>query len=261
MVCTSLAAAAVAFGVGVSLSGQGQPASPGAPTPRNWYSVSVVTLKPDMVAEWTEFQKSQTMPMLQKAGVTRRDVWQAGAPFGEGFTYGIVTPVAKFADYDLPPLLVRTLGADAARAYNEKLRRMIASQRTYAAQDRAELSIMPAANAKVMGAILSDVTIVGGHAPQYEAYIKDDLLPVLKRGNVLGYAVSRTVFGGDANEYHIVQYFDSHAEIDKGPIPTRVLGAAAAQALTAKATPHVARVERTIIRFVPDLSIRPRGAS
>ncbi len=247
--------AALAIGMVDGSSGQTPPSSQAAATPqRNWYSVTIVTLKPEMVFEWTEFQKSQTMPMQQKGGVKSRDVWQSGAPFGDGFTYGIVTPITNFANYDQPPLVTRTLGPEGSRAYADKLRRMVSSQRTFAVQDRAELSIPPAANAKIVGAILSDVTIVNGHAAQYEAFIKDDLLPVLKRGNVPGFSVSRTVFGGNANEYHTIQYFESFAEIDKGAITTRVLGQAGAQALAAKGALHVASLNRTIMRHVPDLS-------
>jgi hypothetical protein len=84
---------------------------------------------------------------------------------------------------------------------------------------------------------------------------------VLKKGNVVGYTVSRTVFGGDANEYHTVQYIDSFAEIDKGPLTRRVLGDAGVQALNAKLVPHVASTKRTILRYVPELSMRPRPAS
>jgi hypothetical protein len=264
VILASLIAAAAFVCLGIGVNGQAQrngqsTAASGAP--RGWYSVAIVTLKPDMVNEWREFQKTQTIPMLQRGGVKVRDVWQSGAPFGDGFTFGTVTPIDKFADYDLAPRPQRVLGADAARAYQEKLSHMIVSQRTMAVQDRVELSIAPAANAKLVGAILQDVTIVGGHAPQYEAYIKNDLLPVLKKGNVLGYTVSRTIFGGDANVYHTVQYFDSFADIDKGPVPQRVLGAEGAQALTAKAAPHIASISRTILRYVPDLSMRPKPAS
>jgi hypothetical protein len=254
-----IAVAIVGIGIGV----RAQTPRPGqSPQPtRNWSLVNIVTLKPDMAAEWVEFQKSQTIPAQQHAGVTMRATWQVGAPFGEGFTYAIVTPISKFADFDQPPLIMRTLGADAARAYNEKLRRMIDHQRTLGIQDRAELSIQPPATAKIVGAVLTNVVVVNGHAAQYEAYIKDDLLPVLKRGNVLGYLVARTVFGGDANEYATVQFFDSFAEIDKGPLPTRVLGAGPATALTAKAAPHVASVTRTLLRYAPDLSFQPKPAS
>src|SRR5215471_11707384 len=83
---------------------------PSASAPaRNWYLVNVVTLKPDMANDWVEFQKTQTIPMQKKGGMKDRDVWQSGAPFGEGFTFAVLTPITKFVDYDQPPLLVRTL--------------------------------------------------------------------------------------------------------------------------------------------------------
>lgn len=241
-------------------SSQTQAAVAGAATSRAWYSVTIVTVKPEMVTAWIDFQKTETIPMQKRGGVRSRDTWQSGAPFGEGFTYGIVTTIDKFADYDQPPLAQRVLGPDVGRAFAERNRKLVAGSRTFAVQDRSELSVMPAANAKIIGAILTDVTVVNGHAEQYEAYLKNDLLPVLKKGNVVGYAVSRTIFGGDANEYHTVQYFDSYAEIDKGPLTRRVLGDAV-DALNAKLTPHVARLNRTLIRYVPDLSFRARPAS
>ena len=127
---------------------------------------------------------------------------------------------------------------------------------------RYALSHHPAAaNAKIVAAILQDVTIVSGHADQYEMYLKNDVLPVLKKANVTGTAVSRTVFGGNANEYHIVTYLESFAEVDKGPAQVRLLGPAAAAALAAKGAPHIAGVERTIFRHVPELSYRPKPVS
>jgi hypothetical protein len=233
-----------------------QPAAAAAAPQRNWASVSIFTVKPDRARDFVDLMKSQTIPMQQKGGVAFRETWQSGAPFGDAFTYGVVTPVAKFAEFDLPPLTTRMLGADAARAYADKLNAMIVSRRTFAVQDRAELSIAPAANAKIVGAILQDVTVINGHGEQYEAYLKNDVLPVIKKANVAGYGVSRTVFGGNGNEYHVVTYLDSFAEIDKGPAQVRVLGQAAAAALTAKGAMHIANVERTILRFVPDLSYR-----
>jgi hypothetical protein len=40
-----------------------------------------------------------------------------------------------------------------------------------------------------------------------------------------------------------------------------VLGAAGQQALIAKSTPHIASVNRNLLRYVPDLSFRARPAS
>jgi hypothetical protein len=236
---------------------QARPAAQSAPAAqpaRAWYSVNIVTVKRDSVPQWAEFQKTQTIPMQQKGGVKQRDTWQSGAPFGDGNTYAIVTPIDKFEDYDKPPLAARMLQGDALRAYQQKTAALTASNHMFAIQDRAELSMIPASSAKIKGGILTDITVLPGHEAQYEAYIKNEVLPTLKKGNVAGYLVSRTVFGGNAGEYHTLQLFESYGEIDKGPVPTRVLGQAAAQAMTAKVIPHISAVNRTIVRYVPELS-------
>jgi hypothetical protein len=234
------------------------------PTPatlqQSWRSVTLTTVKPERVAEWLEIQRSQTIPMQQKGGIKERDTWQSGAPFGEGNTYAIVTPIDKFATYDAPNLARRVLG-DAAQAYQNKLAAITVSRRTFAIQDRPELSIAPAPVAKYAAAILTDTTIVSGHAEQYEAYVKNDLVPLLKKDNVVGYLVSRTTFGGNANEYHSLMLISSFADIDRGPAQARLLKPAEAAAMTAKVTPHVEHVERTILRYVPDLSYRPKPIS
>jgi hypothetical protein len=233
----------------------GQPPSPTGEAPaRHWYSVNIVTVKPESANDFIEFQRSQTIPMLQRGGVKSRDVWQSGAPFGEGGMYAIVTPIDKFEEYDLDPRALRVLGQEAGRAYQEKNRRMLSSSRSFAIQDRAELSVQPVSSFKPKAGILTLTTVVSGHAADYEAYLKTNLLPVLKRGKVGGYLVSRTIFGGDANEYGTMQLIDSYAEIDKGPLTTQVLGPAAAQELNAKAFPHIASQHRELVRYVPNLS-------
>jgi hypothetical protein len=233
----------------------GQAPSPaGAAPQRHWYSVNIVTVKPESVNDFIEFQKSQTIPMLQRGGVKSREVWQSGAPFGEGGTYAIVTPIDKFEEFDLEPRALRVLGTEAGRAYQERNRRMLSSTRTFAIQDRAELSVLPMSDFKPKAGILTLTTVVSGHAADYEAYLKTDVLPVVKRGKVGGYLVSRTTFGGDANEYSTMQLIDSYAEIDKGPLTMRVLGPVAAQELNAKAFPHIASQHRELVRYVADLS-------
>jgi len=254
-------AAAVVCGASVLWAQGGRAGQSSASPQRNWYSVTLTTLKPGTGAQWQEITKSQTIPMQQKGGVKSRETWQSGAPFGEGFQYGVVTPIDKFATYDMPPLAVRILGDGPGRAYNDKLAAITLSRRTFAVQDRVELSVPPAPGAKFVAAILADVTIVSGHQAQYEAYIKDDLLPLLKRDKAVGFVVSRTVFGGNSNEYHEVTYLSSFSEIDRGPAQNRLLNPTERAAMTAKRTPHIDHIEQTILRYVPDLSYRPKPVS
>jgi hypothetical protein len=140
--------------------------------------------------------------------------------FGEGNTY------------DRPNLPRRVLGDAPAQAYAARRAAMTDSRRTLAIQDRAELT---------------ESTIISGHAEQDEAYLKNDLMPLLKKDN--------------GNEYHTLLLLSSFADIDQGPAQAPLLTRAEATAMAAKVTPDVARTERTIVRYVPDLSYGPRPTS
>lgn len=125
---------------------------------REMIQVTVVKVKPDLLNEWLEFQKNETIPMLQKAGATRRDAWQTGI-FGDAGMYAFVVPIENFNQYDgdNPPL--RALGAEGARAYAEKNRRFIVSSHTYAEQTRPDLGYEVKMSGPPKLALLSNVQI------------------------------------------------------------------------------------------------------
>ena len=72
------------------------------------------------------------------------------------------------------------------------------------------------------------------------------------------YLVSQTIFGGNANEYITLTMRDTFAELDKGPVLVQALGPEGAQKLTQKLpVGTVVHLERSLTRFVPELSIMP----
>jgi hypothetical protein len=229
---------------------------PALPPKREMIQVTVVKVKPDLLNEWLEFQKNETIPMLKKAGATRRDAWQTGI-FGESGMYAFVAPIENFNQYDgdNPPL--RALGADGARAYAEKNRRFIVSSHTYADQTRPDLGYELKMSGPPKLALLSNIQIALGKGSDYEALIKSDVLPVMRKAR-LGYAVSQTVLGGDINEFTTLIFYDTFADIGKGHPFDRILGADGSRQLTAKAVGIVTHVERSIVRYVPELSFAPR---
>jgi len=236
------------------------PAKPQAaakPAPkREMIQVTVVKVKPDLLNEWLEFQKNETIPMLKKAGAIRRDAWQTGI-FGEAGMYAFVVPIENFNQYDgdNPPL--RALGADGARAYAEKNRHFLVSSHTFAAQTRPDLGNEVKMIAPPKLALLSNVQIAFGKGPDYEALVKSELLPVMRKAR-LGYVVSQTVLGGDINEFTTLILYDTFADIGKGHPFDRILGTDGSRQLTAKAVGIVTHVERSVVRYVPDLSFAPR---
>lgn len=233
---------------------------PAAPLKREMAQITVVKIKPDLVTEWLDFQKNETIPMLKKAGVPRRDAWQT-AVFGEGFMYAFVTPIESFTQYDGDSSpAVRALGAEGARTYNAKNRRFIESTRSYAQQTRPDLGYDVKMSGPPKLALLSDVQVALGKVPDYEALVKSDILPVMRKAH-LGYAVTQTILGGDASSFTTLIFYDSFADIGKGHPFQRILGAEGERQLSVKAAGIVTHVERTVIRYVPDLSFAPRPST
>jgi hypothetical protein len=231
-------------------------AKPALPPQREMIQVTVFKVKADLLNEWLEFQKNETIPMLEKAGAIRRDAWQTGI-FGEAGTYAFVVPIEDFNQYDgdNPPL--RALGAEGARAYADKNRRFIVSSRTYADQTRPDLGYEVKMTGPPKLALLSNVRIAFGKGSDYEALVKSEVLPVMRKAR-LGYVVSQTVLGGDINEFTTLIFYDTFADIGKGHPFDRILGADGSRQLTAKAVGIVTHVERSIVRYVPELSFAPR---
>src|SRR5258706_13479734 len=83
------------------------PAQP-APTP-TLYRYTHTRVKPDMLNEWLDLQKNEVVPALKKAGQTTRTVYVSGL-FGNSYEYVIITPFAKYADFDEGNPMVKALG-------------------------------------------------------------------------------------------------------------------------------------------------------
>ena len=222
-------------------------------------NINVVGIKPDMITEWEAFQKSDVMPALRKAGVTSRSAYATA--IGEAFQYVFITPGANFAARDGAGPIEKALGAEGARAYNLKLRRFLASQHTYVATIRQDLSYMPNANAASPVVIVSDYSIAAGRAADFEAYIKNDLMPAHRQLKTSGFVVHQAIFGGDGNSFIVATLMPSYAQMDKGPAVTQAYGQERARAVQQKLAGIVAHVERTVLRYVPDLSFDTKPAT
>ncbi len=228
-------------------------ASTQAPAQPGWLSVQVVSVKPDMLTEWQDLQKNETIPALKKGGSKWREAWQT-AVFGPSYQYALVSPIDSLVQLDGDSPMLKALGQEGLRTYGVKLRRLIASSRTYGVRPRGDLSYLPQVAGPPKLAVLNFISVAPGRFVEYESYIKNDILPIMKQAKVAGLAVSQTIFGGDGNEYVTATFYDSFAEIDKGPPAVRVLGQEAANKLAQKTAGVVMRVERIIIRFNADLS-------
>src|SRR5688572_31588073 len=95
------------------------------PTPQSasapeFLAITMVSVKGEMRLEFQNFMKNTTIPALKKGGLKWREVWQTTGAAGDAFEYVIVSPVAKFAEFDGPSALEKGLGPQGLPAWQTK---------------------------------------------------------------------------------------------------------------------------------------------
>lgn len=220
--------------------------------------VTVVNVKPEMINDFWNFVKNDTNPALVKGGAKWSDVWATA--IGNGFEFYIVSPVENFAEFDGPGPLEKGLGKEGMAAWRTKAYRLVNSVRSFVLVSDPGLSYETKMTGPPHLAVLTFVTVAPGRNSEYESYLRNDYLPVVKQSKIAGFWVQETLFGGDPNEYVTLTLQDNFAELEKGPPARRVLGQEGMMKLMQKLPAGViTRINRTVIRFVPELSYRPNA--
>jgi hypothetical protein len=222
--------------------------------------LTIVEIRPDMVADYVALQKSDTIPALQKAGVPFRDAWRTGV-FGSSFTVAYIAPIKSFASLDEPNPLLKSMGEEGFRAYQVKMAKLITTTRTYAMRDRPELGLKTEGAPMAKLGVLASVEVTPGRAMEWETILKNEWTPALKKAGVANYAVHQVVFGGSAGQYYTFTPIENFAQLDKGHPITQSIGEAGLNKLLAKMGPSTRSVERFIIRHDEELSFRTKQTS
>ena len=221
------------------------------PTTRS--QVTLVRLKPDMVNEWLDLQKNEVIPAQKKGGVTSRTTLQT--VFGNAFEYAVIIPYPSYGVLDGQNAQQKALGNEAAARLAAKIRKCILTQTTYVLNRRDDLGI-PQGTAPAMRTVVSRP--LPGKQDDYLNYIKNDLLPVMKKakdaGKIAGYNVSLRGEGAAAGELTRTTYYNKFADLDAGNPAIPVVGQAAATALGAKGAALATTVQVLVRRQVADLS-------
>jgi hypothetical protein len=232
----------------------------------------IVDVKPEMVSEFIALQKSETIPGLQKAGVEWRDAWRSAA-VGSPFTIAFITPLKSFAELDGEGPMQKALGQEGFRAYLQKVAKLAVGTRASILRTRPDLgfkedSTASAGSSASSGSstnaasqmpklgVLANVQVVPGRQPDFEAILKGEWVPGLKKANISMYSVSEVVFGGGIGEYYTFTPIANFAQLEKGHPIQQALGEAGLNKLMAKMGPTIRHAERTIIRYDEELSFR-----
>jgi hypothetical protein len=226
-------------------------------TTQQWSLITVTRIKPEFRAEFEAAQKEITAA-YKKSGVASRLVAQT--VLGDAAEYVSILPIVKFADFDGPSALAKALGGEPAA--QRMLKRLGAY--TISVNRIADLAMpdysMEAPEGPGEWVQVADYKLLPGKAEEFNAFLKSDFLPMMKKAGNTTVWVSRPIFGGESNHRTVVIPMRKMAEIDLGPAPIRAYGAEGAQKFNAKQSTMVESVSRTISHLRADLSFMPAPA-
>ena len=236
----------------VTLALTSVPAGAAESTPApEWSVVTVTTIKPDTRSEYEAWQKEITAA-YKKAEVPSRAVLQT--VMGNLLEYVSVYPLAHFADMDGPTPIERALGKEDAAGLMRKGSAYVTSVQRVASMALSDLSIRTKTSEANEYALVTSMHLGVGKESEFNAWMKNEYLPAMKKAEVKNFWVSQTMFGGDPNERILVRIMKNMGEFDGGPVLTRALGEEGARKLRARSAGIVDSVHFSVLHYRADLS-------
>ena len=216
-----------------------------------WVNVRVIEVRPDKAAEWEQLQQ-QRNEAIKKAGLTGRDIWKVVR--GDVDTYHIVTRVSKLGGNDEPP--PDPLGVAGFQQWISRVNQCVGDRQVLTLRRRPELSIPAKEGRKPNLGMLRLRTTGPAQGQAYAAYLRDDLIPALKKAKVDGVYVSR-VFAGDNNRtWAQFSMVDNWAGFDEPGALTKALGQTEAGNLIRKGGKLIEHSENILLQYRADLSVQ-----
>ena len=237
-----------------SNSNQATPAVATDQAPRQRYWVSVVQVKPGQGDAWQEFYKKETLPAYEKAGYKQVSVFTT-ATFGEAGEYVTIRPMESLKQFDEPNFVIKALGESGAKAFFAKRAQLMTSNHIFMMESRPDLSIPLPQNQTPKLAFVFRQRIAPGRSADFESYVKNDALPLIKKAAPKAYLVTKVGAGGDPEEYHTVTLADSFADYERWTDALQKEGYA--NKVATKRAGIVLHRELAVYRYLPELSISP----
>jgi hypothetical protein len=220
------------------------------PSPPPWMQLTVVHVEPAMVDEYIAVQREITA-RVKKGGPPWRIVSRTEV-FGDTYQFLIVTPVQNLASFD-----AKNSDSELA-ALNSRAQRYVTRQQSYAIRTLPEIDNPLPEKEQPNLMVVNVVRVPPGREQDYFNVMKSDFLPHFNKAEV--HHVNGTLTLGGESGYIHQFYVKDFAKLDEGSPVVKALGAAGAQAVTAKLAGIVTSSELWTARLIPDLSYGPWSA-
>jgi hypothetical protein len=214
------------------------------------YRVITVQVKAGMGPEFEAFLKNELVPRMKKDGVPELQTWTTA--FGNAGEYDLLMPLKSLAELDRSE--PQTSAAQEERAATmARVQRLADSAQLSLIESQPDLTI-PAKPDYVpkIGTLLTNTVAIDRDAD----FIKSSktVMAAVQKTNAKGFLTSRLAAGGDLNQVYTLTLFDSFADLEKF---TPGYIKALMEAKLAPQTGVVIQRDLRIIRYIPELSIRP----
>lgn len=214
--------------------------------------VTEIKVNPGMEQAFEEMVKAKITPAAKRGGATDFTMWKAS--FGPGMTYYAVVSLPSFAALDGPNPIARGLGDEGPEVFR-KMSPMLADVSSAIYREQPKLSHTGKMTGPPNVAVLIGITVDPDMDNEFEAFVEKEVIPVMRKTDVAGFWTSRLVFGGNTNEYVIVELQPNFAALDKGPPFLQVMKPEEVEKMfdkLPKGTVETVRVD--LMKYLPELS-------
>ena len=222
-----------------------------------WMRVDILEVIPRELDEFIEVQIEHVNPALQRAGIPWRSAWRT-AEFGNVYERMFVSPMADLGDLDYGGPLARRLDRRERERLDERVRRTISGQRSYALRYRPELSVENENAGALSLAWITNLEVAPGRLADWQAFMQQRL-PQFQEDDVV-FGVYERYLGSGAALWQIVENHASFRELDRPTIMQRALGERTSS-IAAGLAGVVLSVERTVLRYDSELSYSDVGSA
>ncbi len=222
--------------------------------------VNEYTIKPGLMTAYLQWAEKEARPLYVKAGIQRAYFFTNLFDTADRNVVTLIELHDSFAAIRARnEAFTKNNSQEARDAWSARAREFIVGTRTYIVVTLPELSWMnPKLKSPPLYYTVTERFIAPFRGPDYEAYLKNDWLPLLKKADANGILTSRLMYGGESGHYYVFSARNDLMELDQ---PSRLTQAAggpdAAAKMQQKLVGVVQRTETRILRLRPEISILP----
>lgn len=205
---------------------------------------------------YLKFMKEKGIPAYRRSDLQWLHAWQVW-PYGEGPQFLFATEVPNFAVFDGPHPLSKVMSETELSAFQAEMAKSVESWSTMALQRLPDQSFMKE-NPQLKAAVLFTADFAPGMRSQALAFLKQDILPAMKKAGVEA-CLSHAVMFGNGPDLVIAVLQPNFASLDKGHPVVQAYGPDMARSIFARADDLFINTKVITLRFMPDLSFDKRG--